>query len=629
MSDDAGAHPDPTALAAFDAGTLPPAARADVERHVATCADCCRTIDQLPEDDFISRVRALAGAPDVPPELADHPRYRVLGCVGAGGMGVVYRARHRLMDRTVALKVIHRRLSDRPAFVEHFRDEVRGVARLSHPNVVAAHDADGAGDLHFLVMEYVEGETLDRRVARDGPLPVGLACDCVRQAALGLQHAHEHGLIHRDVKPGNLILTPSGVVKVLDFGLAQLAAESPADTPPGSAPLVGTPDYLAPEQARNPAAADARADVYGLGCTLYSLLTGRPPFPGGTVLQKLLAHQDRPPPPVADLRPDVPAALAVLVERMLAKDPSDRPPTVAAVAEELTRLAPAAPRPSAAPRRRLAWLLCLLPIPVAAAVALYLGWPPARPTDPAPQPVPPTVEQPAPAPPPAPVLTPEQAAREKTGMRDRAVDWLRDNVRKGRDSEPVTDTAAIIDRDLAVIDGFQVEIGPHLLKSDKPALVVGYAGNLHVFELTGALARDFPMKERNIHVATFRTSHDLRRVAPRLLLSDLAIDGAESLLPGGRVAGSVAYRVRERWSGEGALRLTCYLANRRRSVLIPQFHLPESEQGTIPFSFPPPGDAKEMRRGPLVLLVEVITKEEGVVTVESNAAAAVAHVSPP
>jgi serine/threonine protein kinase len=625
VTEDAAAHPGPGELAAFDAGTLSPAARAAVERHVATCADCCRTIDGLPEDGFVTRVRALAGAPGFPPELADHPRYRVRECVGAGGMGVVYRATHRVMDRPVALKVIHRRLSDRPAFVEHFRREVRVVDRLSHPNLVTAHDADSAGELHFLVMEYVEGETLDCRVARDGSLPVALACDVVRQAARGLEHAHEQGLVHRDVKPGNLILTRAGAVKVLDFGLAQFAAaETPVEAPSGSAPLVGTPDYLAPEQARDPAAAGARADIYGLGCTLYFLLTGQPPFPGGTVLQKLLAHQDRPPRPVAELRPDVPAALAALLGRMLAKDPAARPPTAAAVAEELTRLT--APD-SVPPRRRgLRSLLLLFPLPLAAA-ALYLGWHLTRPT--ATRPDPPAVEQTAPAPPVASVVPPEEVAREKTEMRNRAVDWLRENVSKGRDSEPVTDTAAIIDRDLGVIDGFQVEIGPRLLKSDRPTLLVGRAGTLQVFELTGGLARDFPVKERGIHVSTYRTSTEQRRATPRVVLSDAAIEGADALPPGGRVKGSVAYRVRERWPGESSLRLTCYLARRRRSVLIPQFRLPESEQGTIPFSFPPVGDAKEMVPGPLVLFVEVITKEEGVVTVESNAAAAVAHVALP
>ncbi len=375
MSEAEGAHPSPHQLAAFDAGTLPPAAHSEVERHVAGCADCCRTLDTLPEDEFVRKVRTLAGPPpaggvppaDVPSELADHPRYRVLELLGVGGMGVVYRAAHRLMDRVVALKVIHRRLADRPAFVEHFRREVQAIARLEHPNIVTAHDADRAGDVHFLVMEYVEGITLDRLVARDGPLPVARACEVVRQAALGLQHAHERGLVHRDVKPGNVLVTPAGAVKVLDFGLAQFAAEAPAEAPSGSAPLVGTPDYVAPEQARDPADADARCDVYGLGGTLYFLLTGQPPFPGGTVLQKLLAHQDDTPRPVAELRPDVPPALAALLDRMLAKDPGRRPPTAAAVAEDLLRLTPPAPAPALRRGRRALLLLSAVPLAAVAA----------------------------------------------------------------------------------------------------------------------------------------------------------------------------------------------------------------------------------------------------------------------
>jgi hypothetical protein len=143
------------------------------------------------------------------------------------------------------------------------------------------------------------------------------------------------------------------------------------------------------------------------------------------------------------------------------------------------------------------------------------------------------------------------------------------------------------------------------------------------------LARDYPVKERHIHVATYRASSDPRRTEPRLFLSNATVEGADALRPGAPVKGTVAYRVRERRPGESSLRLTCYLAKRRRSVLIPQFRLPESEQGTIPFAFPPPGEVKELVPGPLVLFVEVITKEEGVVTVESNAAAIVVHVAPP
>ncbi len=654
MTEGDGPHPDPHDLAAFDAGTLAPVVRSEVERHVATCADCCRTLDSLPDDDFVARVRALAGTSEIPSELADHPRYRVLERLGAGGMGVVYRATHRVMNRAVALKVIHRRLSDRPDFVEQFRREVQAVALLAHPNIVTAHDADRAGDLHFLVMEQVEGITLDRLAERDGPLPIQLACECVRQTALGLQHAHERGMVHRDVKPGNIILTPTMTAKVLDFGLARLAAdEVTAETASGSALLVGTPDYVAPEQARDPGAANASADVYGLGCTLYFLLTGQPPFPGGTVLQKLLAHQDRPPQSATGLRPDVPRPLAGLIERMLAKNPAERPPTAAAVAEELLRFTQPVPARPVLPRRAtLRTLLLLSPAALAAVAALLVVLHFAHRDGPqssepgehqsAPEPAVVPAESPAdtqltkvadpssarafPGPP---LASTDQVARERTEMRNRAADWLRANCRGGPDSAPVTDSVAILDRDLSRIEGFQVAIGARLLKSARPTLLVGRTGGYHAFELTPERARDFPVKEGHIWVATWATSTDVRRASPRVLLSDAVFDNADELLPGQRVTGSVSYRVIDRWAGESSLRLNFRLEKRRRSVLIPKFRLPESDAGTIPFLFPSLGDAKELTPGPIVLFVEVTTKDNGNTVIESSAAAGVVRVAAP
>src|SRR5262249_39480336 len=258
----------------------------------------------------------LAGAPaptggghPVPPELANHPRYRILEVLGAGGMGMVYKALHRLMERPVALKVIRRELIGDPAAVERFRREACGAASLAHANIVPAHDAEKAGDVHFLVMEYVEGTSLARLVAARGPLPVIQASDYARQACLGLQHAFERGMVHRDIKPQNLMLTPQGRIKILDFGLARFAREvapggeaRPPPRPSGPSPdptaltqtgtVMGTPDYIAPEQVRDPHAADIRADIYSLGCTLYFLLSGRVPFPGPSALDKLMAHNE-------------------------------------------------------------------------------------------------------------------------------------------------------------------------------------------------------------------------------------------------------------------------------------------------------------------------------------------------
>jgi tRNA A-37 threonylcarbamoyl transferase component Bud32 len=219
--------------------------------------------------------------PIPPAELADHPRYRLLRLLGAGGMGTVWLAEHKMMRRQVALKVIRPEFLARADAAERFQREVQVAAHLHHPHIVAAHDAEQAGATHFLVMEYVAGESLAERLKRNGPLPVAEACRLARDVALGLQHAHKHGLVHRDIKPHNLMLAAEGVVKILDFGLAAFVSGSvPAAGLTGVNMVVGTPDYIAPEQAEDARAADIRSDIYSLGCTLYEMLTGRVPFPG-------------------------------------------------------------------------------------------------------------------------------------------------------------------------------------------------------------------------------------------------------------------------------------------------------------------------------------------------------------
>jgi tRNA A-37 threonylcarbamoyl transferase component Bud32 len=282
-------------------------------------------------------------------ELFNHRRYRVIEFLGSGGMGAVYKAEHQLMKRTVALKVIRKALVDNPSTVERFHREVQAAARLHHPNIVAAYDAEQAGDVHFLVMEYVRGTDLHQVVAERGPLPVARACGCIRQAALGLQHAMELGMVHRDIKPENLILTPDGQVKILDFGLAALAMETVAADSSDTAmaagaetdrltlagTIMGTPDYMAPEQARDAHGADIRADIYSLGCTFYYLLTGEVPFSGSTYLDKIRGHAESSPRPIGKFRKSLPTALVRLVDRMMAKDPIDRPASPAAVAESL------------------------------------------------------------------------------------------------------------------------------------------------------------------------------------------------------------------------------------------------------------------------------------------------------
>jgi tRNA A-37 threonylcarbamoyl transferase component Bud32 len=269
------------------------------------------------------------------------PGYDLLEELGRGGMGVVYKARHRLMNRLVAVKLILGRRVGRPEAGRRFLQEIRAVAKLRHPNVVLAHDAGQAGDGLYLVMEYVEGTDLRGLLQRHGPLPVEQACAYVRQAALGLQHAWEHGLVHRDVKPGNLLVSRAGVVKVSDFGLVCLRGTAPLGAPestltPENA-VLGTPAYMAPEQVLDPRSTDCRADLYSLGCTLYLLLAGRTPFPQEG-MDLIAAHLSHEPEPIERLRPDVPAGVAAVVRRLLAKKPGQRYQTPGELAEVLAPL---------------------------------------------------------------------------------------------------------------------------------------------------------------------------------------------------------------------------------------------------------------------------------------------------
>jgi tRNA A-37 threonylcarbamoyl transferase component Bud32 len=274
--------------------------------------------------------------------------YLVLERLGAGGAGQVFKARHQKMERVVALKIIRKELLADAEVVGRFYREIQVLSRLDHPNIVHAFDAGPAGATHFLAMEFVEGTDLGRLVKQGGAMPALQACECVRQAALGLQHAHERGLVHRDIKPHNLIMNVrDGLTKVADLGLARLPRsvilEQTGDTTTGTltpqnAVVIGTADYLAPEQAVDFHRADIRADIYSLGCTLYYLLTGQPPFSGGLLAEKLLKHQQAEPPPVENFRPDLPAGLSPLLRQMLAKQPADRPQTPGAVATALTRV---------------------------------------------------------------------------------------------------------------------------------------------------------------------------------------------------------------------------------------------------------------------------------------------------
>jgi serine/threonine-protein kinase len=262
-------------------------------------------------------------------------QYVLLEKLGEGGMGTVFKARHLRLGRNVAVKVIRKDKLTGPDAVLRFQREARAAAMLSHPHIVTVHDADEVGGTSFYVMEYVEGRDLARVVEKKGPLPVGRACACAQQAALGLQHAHEQGMVHRDIKPHNLLVAArGGQVKILDMGLARV--DVPAAGAAGALTLegavMGTPDFLAPEQAIDAHSVDIRADIYSLGCTLYFLLTGQPPFVGGSLAQKLAWHLHAEPQPIEDLRRDVPPALAAVVRKMMAKKPGDRYATPAEVA---------------------------------------------------------------------------------------------------------------------------------------------------------------------------------------------------------------------------------------------------------------------------------------------------------
>lgn len=269
-------------------------------------------------------------------------KYKVLERLGSGGMGSVYLCEHKFMRRRVAVKVLPIAKAEDPAALERFYREARAVAALDHPNIVRAYDIDRADKLHFLVMEYVDGASLQEMIRRGGPLSPLRAAHYLRQAALGLQHAHETAnLVHRDIKPGNILVDRSGVVKLLDMGLARFFNDDADNiTKQYDENVLGTADYLAPEQAVDSHSVDIRADIYSLGATFYFCLTGRTPFSEGTVAQKLIWHQTRQPKPIRSFRNDVSDELLAVIDKMMAKDAADRyqtPAEVVAALEPFTR----------------------------------------------------------------------------------------------------------------------------------------------------------------------------------------------------------------------------------------------------------------------------------------------------
>ncbi|HWE38446.1 MAG TPA: protein kinase [Isosphaeraceae bacterium] len=282
-------------------------------------------------------------------------RYVVLDKLGAGGMGVVFKAEQKKLRRVVALKILPPSITREPEALIRFRREAEAAAKLDHPNLVRAIDADEAGGMHFLVMEYIDGRDLGKLVRGRGPLAAGQAVDAILQAARGLAAAHARGIIHRDIKPSNLILDSGGTVKVLDLGLARLDDPDVSDAAAGGLTLtnafLGTADYMSPEQAFDPRLADARSDIYSLGCTFHFLLTAKPVYGGRSLMQRLLGHREGTIPSLRTARPDVPPALDDAFRRMIAKTPADRPASMAEVVDllEPCRLE-MAEKPRAAPR---------------------------------------------------------------------------------------------------------------------------------------------------------------------------------------------------------------------------------------------------------------------------------------
>ena len=268
--------------------------------------------------------------------------YVLLSQLGEGGMGTVYKALHVKMQRAVALKTLKPKVAASPEFMERFYREVRAAARLNHPNAVAAYDADDCEFGHFLVMEFVDGADLSNIVKTSGPLSINEAVSAIRQAAEAFDYAHAHGIVHRDIKPANLLRDAQGVVKVADLGLARMEP-TPEDierqaelTREGAS--MGTVDYMAPEQAVDASAADHRADIYSLGCTLFFLLTSRAIYPADSLIGRVIAHRQKPIPSLTELRADVPLELNELYQQMVAKDADERVQSMQEVVDALRKL---------------------------------------------------------------------------------------------------------------------------------------------------------------------------------------------------------------------------------------------------------------------------------------------------
>ena len=366
-----------------------------IDSHLDACAACQETVDLLDTRSnkifeglgsaspspagkdgasfrqLVNRAKSI-GRDKLPPPGTVLGNYTLGELIATGGMGRVFKAHHQRMKRDVALKILSPSLLTSDEALRRFQREVEAAAKLNHPNIVSAFDADEADGQNFLVMEYVAGKNLAELVEQDGKLAIEKALDCIEQAAHGLQYAHEVGIIHRDIKPANLLLDEQGTVKVLDMGLARtpLAGDvEQSNDLTTSKSLMGTAAYLSPEQAENPRKADQRADIYGLGCTMYYLLTSRTVFEGASFMEIIFAHREKQSPSLGDLVEDCPAAVEHLFQKMVAKDPAQRFQSMDELIQAITDVRAASP--SAATRNRPSGKL-IASFAVAAAIFLLV-----------------------------------------------------------------------------------------------------------------------------------------------------------------------------------------------------------------------------------------------------------------
>jgi serine/threonine protein kinase len=320
-----------------------------LERFPDFDGEIALALAQMPAEICSSAGTVISDPLPVPPAVKKKPSvgawlgdYELVQRLGGGAMGQVFRAQHRFLRKTVAVKILAPSLAENPKAMARFRREMQMVGQMNHPNLVQATDAGCFEQVHYLVMEYIDGVDLHKLLVKNGPLPLEAAAELIRQAALALDSAHRQGLVHRDIKPGNIILGRDLQLKVVDFGLARLIQpddDSEADGLSVAGQLLGTPDYIAPEQAGGLADVDHRADIYSLGCTFYALLAGTGPFQDSDhmgMARKIHAHLRGTFPSIRDRRADVPFALAKLIGQMTAREPEDRIGSLAQVAEQLT-----------------------------------------------------------------------------------------------------------------------------------------------------------------------------------------------------------------------------------------------------------------------------------------------------